>query len=223
MPATVVEKGRHVNQPPSPSPIRVMIADDHCLLREGIAALLARAPNITLVATVENGQQAVAQFPSARPDVTLMDLQMPLLGGIDAMLAIRALDRHARIIVLTTYKGDAQIARALGAGAAGYLLKGALRLDLVEAIEAVHGGGKYIPAEVAREIAAYVGADTLSGREVEVLRLVALGNSNKEVGRQLAIKEETVKAHMSTVLAKLGAKDRTHAVTIATRRGILVE
>jgi two-component system NarL family response regulator len=210
-----------VTQPPSPNPIRVLIADDHFLLREGIAALLARAPNITLVGMAENGEQAVELHARLRPDVTLMDLQMPLLGGIDAMTAIRVLDKRARIIVLTTYKGDTQIERALVAGAAGYLLKGAMRLDLVEAIEAVHGGGKYIPAEVAQEIGAYFGADTLSCREVEVLRLVSNGSSNKEVGRQLAIKEETVKAHVSTVLAKLGAKDRTHAVTIATRRGIL--
>lgn len=212
-----------MNQPLSPPPIRVLIADDHFLLREGIAALLARAPHIALVGMAENGEEAVALHARLRPDVTLMDLQMPLLGGIDAMAAIRVVDKRARFIVLTTYKGDTQIERALVAGAAGYLLKGAMRLDLVEAIEAVHGGGKYIPAEVAQEIGAYFGADTLSGREVEVLRLVSHGNSNKEVGRQLAIKEETVKAHVSTVLAKLGAKDRTHAVTIATRRGILVD
>jgi two-component system NarL family response regulator len=212
-----------VNHTPSPAPIRVLIADDHLLLREGIAALLARAPNIALVGMAENGEEAVALYERLRPDVTLMDLQMPLLGGIGAMAAIRALDKRARIIVLTTYKGDTQIERALLSGAAGYLLKGAMRLDLAVAIEAVHGGGKYIPAEVAQEIDAYFGADALSAREIEVLRLVSNGNSNKEVGRQLAIKEETVKAHVSTVLAKLGAKDRTHAVTIATRRGILVD
>jgi DNA-binding NarL/FixJ family response regulator len=198
-----------------------MIADDHFLLREGIASLLAHPLHIDLVAKAENGQDAVEQFIRLRPDVTLMDLQMPLLNGIDAMMSIRAIDKLARIIVLTTYKGDAQIERALRAGAAGYLLKGGMRLDLVDAIETVHAGRKYIPAEVAMEIGAYFGCDTLSGREVEVLRLVAQGNSNKEVGRQLAIKEETVKAHVSTVLAKLGAKDRTHAVTIAARRGIL--
>ncbi len=212
-----------MSEPPLPPTIRVLIADDHFLLREGVAALLAHAPHIELVGKAENGQDAVEQFIRLRPDVTLMDLQMPLLNGVDAMLAIRTIDKQARIIVLTTYKGDAQIGRALAAGAAGYLLKGGIRLDLVDAIDTVHGGGKYIPVDVALELGAYYGSDRLSGREVEVLRLVAQGNSNKEVGRQLAIKEETVKAHVSTVLAKLGAKDRTHAVTIAARRGILAD
>ncbi len=198
-----------------------MVADDHCLFREGIAAVLARTGNIELVAQAENGQEAVEQFSRVRPDVTLMDLSMPVLGGIDAMLSIRAIDKNARILVLTTYKGDVQIERALNAGAAGYLLKGAIRHELVESIETVHAGRQYMSAEVSKEIEHYFGADMLSGREVEVLRLVAQGNSNKEVGLLLAIKEETVKAHVSSVLAKLGAKDRTHAVTIATRRGIL--
>lgn len=208
---------------PNNPPIRVMIADDHALLREGIASLLANHDGITLVGQAANGQEAVEQFVRLRPDVTLMDLQMPLLNGVDALMSIRALDIKARVIVLTTYKGDAQIERALHAGAAGYLLKGDVRLNLADAISAVHAGRTYIPKEVARELAAYFGAEGLSGRELEVLRLVAEGNSNKMVGQHLAIKEETVKAHVSTVLAKLGARDRTHAVTLARRRGMLEE
>jgi two-component system NarL family response regulator len=208
---------------PNNPPIRVLIADDHALLREGIASLLGSQDGITLVGQASNGQEAVEQYVRLRPDVTLMDLQMPLLNGVEAMMSIRALDIKARVIVLTTYKGDAQIERALRAGAAGYLLKGDVRLNLVDAIGAVHAGRSYIPKEVAGELAAYFGSEGLSGRELEVLRLVAEGNSNKVVGQYLAIKEETVKAHVSTVLAKLGAKDRTHAVTLARRRGMLEE
>ena len=204
-------------------PIRVMIADDHALLREGIASLLANQDGITVVGQASNGQEAVEQYVRLRPDVTLMDLQMPLLNGVESMMSIRALDNKARVIVLTTYKGDAQIERALRAGAAGYLLKGDVRLNLADAIAAVHAGRSYIPKDVASELAAYFGSEGLSGRELEVLRLVAEGTSNKMVGQQLAIKEETVKAHVSTVLAKLGAKDRTHAVTLARRRGMLEE
>lgn len=201
--------------------IRVLIADDHALLREGIAAVLGNDGGIEIVGQAANGQEAVEQFIRLRPDVTLMDLQMPLLNGHDAMMSLRALDRHARVLVLTTYKGDCRIARALSAGASGYLLKGSIRLNLADAIHAVHAGHRYIPAEVAAEMATYFGSDTLSGRELEVLRLVADGNSNREVGVRLAIKEETVKAHVSAVLSKLGAKDRTHATTIALQRGIL--
>ena len=208
---------------PNNPPIRVLIADDHALLREGIASLLGSQDGITLVGQASNGQEAVEQYVRLRPDVTLMDLQMPLLNGVEAMMSIRALDIKARVIVLTTYKGDAQIERALRAGAAGYLLKGDVRLNLADAINTVHAGRSYIPKEVAGELAAYFGSEGLSGRELEVLRLVAEGNSNKVVGQYLAIKEETVKAHVSTVLAKLGAKDRTHAVTLARRRGMLEE
>lgn len=204
-----------------PPPIRVMIADDHVLMREGIAAVLASFDSIELVGQAGNGQEAVEQFLRLKPDVTLLDLQMPLLNGFDAMMSIRSLERNARIIVLTSYKGDAQVGRALKAGAAGYLFKGALRMDLETAIQTVHAGERYIPPELAAEIADYFARDALSGRELEVLRLVAEGNTNKEVGRQLAIKEETVKAHVSAAMAKLGANDRTHAVTIAVRRGYL--
>jgi DNA-binding NarL/FixJ family response regulator len=205
----------------NPSRIRIMVVDDHALLLEGIHAVLSDFDDITVVGQAQNGVEAVEQYRQLRPDVTLMDLQMPVMGGVDAMLAIRALDPQARLIALTTYKGDAQAGRALRAGAAGYLLKGSLRLDLHQAIHAVHAGRNYISPEVAMEMAAYFGADALSGREYEVLALVAQGHANKVVGRHLAIKEETVKAHMSAILAKLGANDRTHAVTIAIRRGIL--
>lgn len=202
-------------------PIRILVADDHSLLREGVAAMLADFADVAVVGQAGNGLEAVEQYRLLLPDITLMDLQMPLMGGVDAMLAIRALNPQARIIALTTYKGDTQAGRALRAGAAGYLLKGSLRLNLHEAIHAVYAGRNYIAAEVASEMAAYFGADALSTREFEVLSLVAQGYANKAVGKELAIKEETVKAHMSTILAKLGANDRTHAVTIAIRRGIL--
>jgi two-component system NarL family response regulator len=203
------------------NPIRVLVADDHSLLRDGIVALLAGESGIEVVGQAANGEEALAGFMRLRPDVTLMDLQMPLMDGHAAMLAMRALDLRARVLVLTTYKGDARIARALGAGACGYLLKCALRLNLADAVRRVHAGHRYIPDEVAAEMANYFGSDKLSGRELDVLRLVADGNSNREVGACLAIKEETVKAHVSAVLSKLGARDRTHATTIALRRGIL--
>ncbi|MES2348575.1 MAG: response regulator transcription factor [Pseudomonadota bacterium] len=202
-------------------PIRVLIADDHALLREGIAGLLSASAGIEVVAQAADGREALELYARHRPDVTLMDLQMPLLNGFDALAAIRAADGAARVIMLTTFSGDAHIARALEAGAMGYLLKGALRVNLVEAIRAVHAGQKYIPDEVARELDAWFGSEKLSARELAVLRLVASGHSNKEAAARLAIKEETVKAHVSAVLAKLGARDRTHAVTIAIKRGML--
>lgn len=203
--------------------IRVMIADDHALLRAGIASVLSSNEGIELVAQAGNGQEAIEQFQRVRPDVTLMDLHMPLLGGYQAMLAIRALNQRAKVIVLTGDCGDAQIQRALNAGAAGYLLKGEGRMELAEAIESVHAGRKYIPPQVAMEVGAWLGTNALSAREIEVLRLVAQGNSNREIGAELGIREETVKAHVSAALVKLDARDRTHAVTIATRRGILAE
>lgn len=201
--------------------IRVLVADDHPLLREGLAAVLEHCPDITLIGEAEDGAQAVDLFARLRPDVTLMDLQMPAMGGLDAIAAIRALDPHARIIVLTTYKGDVQVLRALKAGAVGYLLKSMLRMDLLDTIRKVHSGQHHIPPEIAAEVAAYFAADSLSAREVEVIQLVAQGNSNRRAAQELGIAEETVKAHMSAILAKLGANDRTHAVTIAIRRGII--
>ena len=203
------------------APIRVLIADDHQLLLDGIAALLRAFPGVVLVGQATDGQQAALQFDSLLPDVTLMDLQMPVMSGLDAIGAIRARHPQARIIVLTTYKGDTQVLRAIRAGACGYVLKSALRHELLAAIQNVHAGRRHITPEIEAELALYACSDVLSNRELDVLKQVAQGNSNRETGALLQIKEETVKAHMSTILAKLGARDRTHAVTIALRRGIL--
>ncbi len=201
--------------------IRVMTVDDHPLLREGIAAVLASEEDMELVAEAANGKAAVELFAVHRPDVTLMDLQMPALGGIDAITAIRRDFPASRFIVLTTYQGDAQAIRALKAGATGYLLKNMLRKELMIAIRTVHAGRRFIPAAIAAEIAEHVTDDALSDREVEVLRKVASGTSNKEIASQLRISEATVKEHMKSILSKLDANDRTHAVTIAMRRGFL--
>jgi DNA-binding NarL/FixJ family response regulator len=204
-----------------PRPIRVLSADDHPLLREGIAALVASQPDLELVAEAANGREAVEQFRKHRPDVTLMDLQMPEMSGIDAMGAIRAEFPEARIIVLTTYTGDVQVMRALKAGARAYLLKGLLRKELLETIRAVHAGQKRVPPEIAAEIAEHATDDSLTSREIDVLRLIAGGNANKEIAAQLSITEETVKGHVKNILAKLSANDRTHAVTIGLKRGII--
>lgn len=203
------------------SPIRVLTVDDHPLLREGIAAVLANETDMVIVAEAGNGREAVEQFRAHRPDVTLMDLQMPYMSGTEAILAIRKEFPDARIIVLTTYSGDAQAVRAFDAGASGYLLKNMVRKELVETIRTVHGGKKRIPPEIAVEMAEHHTDDALTGREIEVLREVAAGNANKVVALHLAVSEETVKAHMKNILSKLGANDRTHAVTIALKRGII--
>lgn len=208
------------HEPPGP-PIRVMCVDDHAMLREGIAGVLQDQPDMRLVAEAANGREAVERHRELRPDVTLMDIQMPVLGGIEALAEIRAECPQARIVMLTTYKGDVQALRALQAGAAGYLLKSMLRKELLEAIRQVHAGRRFVPPEIAQELAEHVTDEMLSAREVEVLRLVAAGSSNKRVAAALQVSEDTVKAHMKHVLAKLGAADRTHAVTIALRRGIL--
>ncbi len=201
--------------------IRLLVVDDHPLLREGIAAVIEGQPDMLLVAEASDGVEAVQQFAAHRPDVILMDLQMPKMDGIDAIGAIRAQAPQARIVVLTTYHGDVQALRAFKAGASGYLLKSMLRKELIDTIRLVHGGGRCIPAEIASEIAEHAAADALSAREVEVLRHVAAGNANKRVGALLGISEETVKAHMKSILSKLAANDRTHAVTIALKRGII--
>jgi len=203
------------------SPIRILSVDDHPLLREGIAAVLATEKDMVLVAEAGNGREAVEQFRAHRPDVTLMDLQMPVMNGTDAILAIRKDYPEARIIVLTTYRGDVQAVRALKAGASGYLLKNMVWDELVETIRSVHGGKKRIPPEIAVEMAEHHADDALTEREIEVLREVAAGNANKAVALRLSVSEETVKTHMRSILSKLGANDRTHAVTIALKRGII--
>ena len=201
--------------------IRVLIVDDHPLLREGVRAVLANEADVRVVAEASNGREAVEAFRAHRPDIVLMDIQMPEMNGIEAIAGIRSEAPNARIVVLTTYKGDVSALRALRAGAVGYLLKGQLRTELVETVRAVHAGGRRIPPEIATDLAAHLGEDSLSEREIQVLRSVAQGNSNKRVAAELGVSEETVKAHMKSIVSKLNANDRTHAVTIALRRGIL--
>jgi DNA-binding NarL/FixJ family response regulator len=201
--------------------IRVLTVDDHQLLREGIAAVLGGQEDMVLVGEASTGREAIASYKRLRPDVTLMDLRMPDMSGLEAIVAIRAEFPNARIIVLTTYAGDVQAAAALKAGAAGYLLKNLVRRELIETIRAVHAGKRRIPPEIATEIAEHVADDALTEREVEVLRRVAAGKSNKLIAAELAISEGTVKTHMKSILPKLAAADRTHAVMIALKRGIL--
>jgi DNA-binding NarL/FixJ family response regulator len=195
--------------------------DDHPLLREGIAAVLQDEPDMVLVAEATNGDDAIRSFRQHRPDVTLMDIQMPGMCGIDAMTAIRTEFPNARFVVLTTYQGDVQALRALKAGASGYLLKSMLRKELLETIRIVNSGNRRIPPEVAAELADHLADDALSEREMEILHQVASGNSNKLIASHLRISEATVKGHMKNILSKLGANDRTHAVTIAIKRGII--
>ena len=202
-------------------PIRILTADDHPILRYGIATLVGAEPDMELVAQASTGQEAIEQFRLHQPDVTLMDLQMPGMNGIEAMIAIRSEFPNARIIVLTTYPGDAQVTRALKAGARAYILKGRLAGELLETIRAVHAGQRRIPQEVAVDLAEHSGESGLTQREMEVLRLIAAGNANKEIAAQLSISEETVKSRVSNILSKLGANDRTHAVTIGLKRGII--
>ena len=201
--------------------IRVLLFDDHPLMREGIAAALGTHPDVALVGEADDGTEAVALYRRHRPDVVLMDLQMPKVNGIEATIAIRAAFPDARVIVLTAHHGDVQVVRALKAGAAAYLLKNTLRTELLDAIRSVHAGQRRLSSAVAAEVAEHRTDDALTEREIEVLRAVAAGHSNKVVADRLQISEDTVKSHMRSILSKLYANDRTHAVTIALKRGII--
>lgn len=203
--------------------IRILAVDDHPLLREGIGALIASQPDMSLVAEASTGTEAIELFRRLRPDVTLLDIQMPGMGGVEALSTIRVEFPDARVIILTTYGGDALAQRALQAGAFAYVLKGSVRKELLDTIRSVHRGQRRITADVASNLAAHRGEETLSQREIEVLKLVAAGNSNRQIGTRLSVTEETAKAHMKRIIAKLGANDRTHAVTLALMRGILPE
>jgi DNA-binding NarL/FixJ family response regulator len=203
------------------NPIRILIVDDHALLREGIVALIADQKDLKIVAEASNGREAIEQFRLHHPDITLMDLQMPGMNGTDALIAVRSEFPHARVIILTTYSGDVHVSRALKAGARAYLLKSALRRELLDAIRCVHAGQRRIPAELATDVADHIADNALTSREIEVLKLIAEGRANKLVADRLSITEETVKGHVKNILSKLGASDRTHAVTIALKRGII--
>ena len=201
--------------------IRVFSVDDHPLLREGIGAIINSQPDMTLVAFATTGRDAIRQYREHRPDVTLMDLRLPDLSGIDAMIAIRNEFPDARILMLTTFEGDVEIQRALAAGARGYILKSMPPQELAEAVRQVHAGRKRIPSQIAAQLAEHLGDELLTDRERDVLQHVAGGNRNREIGERLLISEETVKVHIKHIMEKLGANDRTEAVTIAVRRGII--
>jgi DNA-binding NarL/FixJ family response regulator len=203
------------------SPIRVLTVDDHALVRKGIAAILASQPDMSLIAEASNGSEAVEQFRSHRPDITLMDLQMPEMNGLDATITIRAEFPDARIIMLTTYAGDVQVLRAMKVGARGYLLKTLLDKELLETIRAVHAGKKVLSAEASYELAEHVANDALTPAEIDVLRLIAAGHANKQIAHQLSITEDSVKGRVKSILSKLSATDRTHAAMIGVRRGII--
>lgn len=207
--------------PGSKSPIAVLVVDDHLLLREGVRAVISTQDDMVVAGEASCGTEAVEEYARLQPDVVLMDLQMPDMSGVETISAIKANAPHARIIVLTTYSGDGRAIKALRAGAAGYLLKASLRNELIDAIRSVHHGGKHLDASVATAIALHVLDDDLSEREVSVLSLAAWGNSNKQIAARLKISEETVKGHMKVAFSKLGAADRTHAVTIAAKRGLI--
>jgi DNA-binding NarL/FixJ family response regulator len=204
-----------------PGLIRILAVDDHPLVRKGIVGLVADEPDMTTVAEASNGREAIQQFRIHRPDVTLMDLQMPEMNGLDAIMAIRGEFPEARIIVLTTYTGDVQVLRALKAGARGYLLKTLLHKELLETIRAIHLGKKTVSPEISYELAEHATDDTLTPGEISVLHLIAEGNANKQIADRLSIAEETVKGRVKNILSKLGANDRTHAAMIGLRRGII--
>jgi DNA-binding NarL/FixJ family response regulator len=206
---------------PGPNPIRIMAVDDHSIFRQGIVGLLGDQADLQLVAEACNGREAIQQYRAHQPDITLMDLQMPEMNGLDAVIAIRGEFPEAKIIVLTTYSGDVQVLRALKAGARAYLLKNLLHKELLETIRAVHAGKKALSPEASYELAEHATDDALTPAEVQVLRLIATGNANKQIASQLSITEETVKGRVKSILSKLNANDRTHAATIGLRRGII--
>ena len=201
--------------------IRILAVDDHALLREGIAALVGGQPDMEIVAEASDGREALKQFRTHQPDITLMDIQMPEMNGVDAIIAIRGEFHEARIIVLTTYAGDVQALRAIKAGASAYLLKNSLHKELLDAIRAVHSGKKTISSEVSFQLAEHATDDALTPAEIRVLRLIGEGNANKEIAERLSISEETVKGQVRNILSKLGANDRTHAAMIGLKRGII--
>lgn len=206
---------------PTPAPIRVLIVDDHPMVRDGVATLLERQPDMEAAGEAADGAEAVAKFQALAPDVTLMDVQMQGVGGVEAIEAIRRLSPDARVLVLTTYPGDAQAIRAMRAGAAGYLLKNCIRKELLDAIRSVHAGRRYVSADIAHQIAAHALDEPLSARELAILQLLAEGQSNKQIGLRLDLSTDTIKSHLKSLYAKLSVDDRTHAVTVAARRGYI--
>ena len=203
------------------SAIRILVVDDHPVVRQGVAGLVGGQPDMSIVGQASNGREAIQQFRAHHPDVVLLDLQMPEMNGLDALMAIRDEAPEARIIMLTTYAGDVQVLRAIKAGARGYLVKSALHRELLETIRAVHAGKKSLSAEASYELAEHSTDDAVTPAEVRVLRLIAEGNANKEIAEQLSVSEETIKGQVRNILSKLGAKDRTHAVMIGLKRGII--
>ena len=205
----------------NPNPIRILLVDDHPLFQNGVASVLAHQADMSLVAEASNGLEGIQQFRAHRPDIALMDLQMPEMNGIDALIAIRKEFPDAKIIVLTTYKGDVQVSRAMKIGARAYLLKSLLDKELLNTIRVVHAGKRTLSAEASDELAEHSGEESLTPAEVDVLKLIAAGNANKQIAAQLSVTEETVKGRVKNILSKLGANDRTHAAMIGVKRGII--